>query len=219
MRNFSQDFSAHIKGETTTLCWAWKLKRKDGLVLGFSDHDRALTIEGLNYQAASGFAPTDIENRLGFSLDNSAVLGALSADAITKSDIEAGLYDGADVEIWRVNWQDTTQLGLIWRGRIGEISLIDGRFEAELVGQSAALEQSTGRVFSRQCQADFGSEICGVRLEDYPEGTKCPHSFEACKTQFQNTDNFLGFPYLIGDDAVLGAPQEGDVKDGSSRYG
>lgn len=70
------------------------------MVLGFTDHDRALIIDGQSYLAASGFSPTDIEQRLGFSLDNSSVLGALSSDQINKEDVEAGLYGGAAMEIF-----------------------------------------------------------------------------------------------------------------------
>ena len=103
MRNFSTSFKSHILQEGTTLCWAWKLSRKDGAVFGFTDHDRELSVDGQAYLASSGFSPTDIEYRLGFSLDNSSVLGALSSDQITKNDVEAGLYGGAGIEILRIN--------------------------------------------------------------------------------------------------------------------
>ncbi len=218
MRAFSQDFKTHIEQGCTTLCWAWKLNRKDGVVMGFTDHDGDIAVNGQIYQASSGFGTSEIEQRLGFSLDNSAVLGALSSDHITKVDIDAGLYDGAHMEIHRVNWQDTTIFAHIWSGQIGDITLRDEQFEAELVGPAALLERSTGRVFSRQCDVEFGSAKCGVDLTNYPSGTVCPHTLSACKEQFDNTANFRGFPYLIGDDASYAAPREGDAKDGHSRY-
>ena len=218
MRDFSPDFKTHIAQECTTLCWAWKLTRKDSLVLGFTDHDRALIIDGQSYLAASGFSPTDIEQRLGFSLDNSSVLGALSSDQITKEDVEAGLYGGAEIEIFRVNWQNPDEYGLIWSGHLGDITLKDGQFEGELVGNGAVLDRSTGRVFSRQCDTEFGGVKCGEDIASYPADTTCPHTFKACQEQFDNAANFRGFPYLIGDDASYAAPREGDVKDGSSRY-
>lgn len=218
MRNFSPAFQAHIEQECTTLCWAWKLTRKDDVVLGFTDHDQTLEVDGLVYEAASGFAPTDMENRLGFALDNGAVLGGLSSENITKTDVEAGLYDTAGIEILRVNWKAPEEHGVIWGGTIGDIHLKDGQIEAELLGRSAVLERSTGRVFSRQCDAVFGDGRCGLDLNGFPSGTVCPHTFLACRDQFENVENFRGFPYLIGDDASYAAPREGELKDGSSRY-
>ncbi len=217
MREFSPEFQAHIQGETTTLCWAWKLTRHDDLVLGFTDHDRDLDVDGVNYQAASGFSPSDIEARLGFALDNSAVQGLLSSDVITETDIRVGLYDGARIEIRRVNWMDTSQYALVWSGQLGDIQIRDGQFEAELVGRAAVLERSTGRVFSKSCDASFADARCGLDAGNFPAGTTCPRTYEACN-QFQNTINFRGFPYLIGEDAAFNAPRETDKKDGSSRY-
>lgn len=218
MHKFSQNFQTHIEQDCTTLCWAWRLVRNDGQVLGFTDHDRDIEIEGQFYQAEAGFSPSDIEQRLGFSLDNSAVLGALSSAHITKADIDAGVYGGALIEMYRVNWNDPNIFAHIWSGYLGDITQRDGQFEAECIGLGAALDRSTGRVFSRHCAASFGDAHCGVDISNYPNGTICPHTFSACEGQFNNAENFRGFPYLIGDDASYAAPQEGDIKDGSSRY-
>jgi len=218
MRDFSPEFAAHINGEATTLCWVWKLTRTDGLVLGFTDHDENLNLNGVIYQAASGFSPSDIDSRLGFALDNSLAQGLLSSDVITDTDIRAGKYDSASVEVRRVNWTQPDENGLIWGGLLGDIMTKDGHFEAELVGRAAVLERATGRVFARGCDASFGDTRCSLNAGDFPVGTTCPRTYEACQSQFNNTVNFRGFPYMIGEDAAYAAPRDGDVKDGSSRY-
>ncbi|MCF6274916.1 MAG: DUF2163 domain-containing protein [Robiginitomaculum sp.] len=228
MRNFSPAFAAHISGEATTLCWVWKLSRADGAVLGFTDHDNNLTIDGTVYQAASGFSPADIDSRLGFALDNSSAQGLLSSDVISDADVRAGKYDSAVVEISRVNWANVSESALIWKGKLGDITVQvnansansnnNGHFEAELVGQAAVLERSTGRVFARGFDARFGDMQCGLDVSNFPVGTVCPRTYAICQSQFNNTINFRGFPYLIGEDAAYAAPRDGDVKDGSSRY-
>ncbi|MCF6220531.1 MAG: DUF2163 domain-containing protein [Robiginitomaculum sp.] len=162
MRDFSPEFAAHIAGVATTLCWVWKLVRSDGTVLGFTDHDNDLSIGSVTYHAASGFSPTDIDSRLGFALDNSSVQGLLSSNQITDVDIRAGKYDSAAIEISRVNWMNPSEAGLIWRGKLGDITTQEGHFEAELVGQMAVLERATGRVFARGCDASFGDNRCGL---------------------------------------------------------
>ena len=218
MRDFSPEFAAHISGEATTLCWAWKLTRSDGVVLGFTDHDQDLSVDGVAYQAASGFSPSDIDSRLGFALDNSMAQGLLSSDVITDADIRAGKYDSAAVEISRVNWMQPDEFGLIWSDKLGDIKIKDGHFEAELVGRAAILDRTTGRVFARGCDASFGDTRCSLNAGNFPAGTVCPRTYAACQSQFDNTVNFRGFPYMIGEDAAYAAPRDGDVKDGSSRY-
>jgi len=47
----------------------------------------------------------------------------------------------------------------------------------------------------------------------------CDKQFVTCKAKFSNPDNFRGFPYMPGNDAVVAAPEPGQVLDGGSRYG
>lgn len=219
MRSFSPEFEIRMQSAASTVCLGWKLTRKDGAVFGFTDHDRDIELNSVIYQARSGFSPKDIDASVGFALDTSAVSGLLSSDMLIADDIKAGLYDGARIEVFLFDWQNPTTNAKIWQGQIGRLTQKDGGFEAELLGPGAALERSVGRVFSRQCDASFGDERCGLNANDYPAQTTCPRSFSACRDQFQNTANFRGFPYLIGDDAVYRAPQSGEVFNGGSRFG
>lgn len=91
-------------------------------------------------------------------------------------------------------------------------------FEAEWTGEAAKLNRSFGRVYSKICDAEFGDERCGLNAADFPDGTSCPRSLEACREQFDNVMNYRGFPYLLGDDALQAAPQITERRDGSSRY-
>jgi hypothetical protein len=55
MKSASTQLATHIAGETTTLATCWKVTRKDGFVFGFTDFDRDLTIDGLVYEARTGY--------------------------------------------------------------------------------------------------------------------------------------------------------------------
>jgi len=107
---------------------------------------------------------------------------------------------------------------LVQKGRLGEVTISGEDISIEWLGQASLLDQSTGRVFSRQCDANFGDARCGLSKNNFADGTVCPRSFEACRDQFSNTINFRGFPYLLGDDALLAGVAESDRRDGSSRY-
>ena len=218
MRNLSPEFKEHLSGSATTLCWLWKLTRRDGLVLGFTDHDRPLTLEGVTYESRSSLIPSETDHRLGFAADNSAVQGVLDSERITAKDIIDGLYEQAILETYRVNWREPEQRVHMSTGRLGGIRQNGETFEAEWTGQSVLLDRSVGRVFSKLCDAELGDSRCGLNIDDFPEGTMCPSTFQACRNQFNNVLNYRGFPFLLGDDALQASPQIGERRDGSSRY-
>lgn len=218
MRDLSVDFKNHLAHPATTLCWLWRITRADGTVFGFTDHDRNLEIDGINYEASSGLTPSEVDSRLGFSTDNGAVQGALTSNKISADDIKNGLYENAVIESFRVNWKDISQIVPMSKGRLGSIRQKGEAFEAEWVGESVLLDRSVGRVFSKICDAEFGDVRCGLNAVEFPEGTTCPRTLPACRDQFDNVLNYRGFPYLLGDDALQAAPQIGERRDGSSRY-
>ncbi len=158
--------SAHLKTGTTTVCRAWAVTRRDGTVLGFTDHDRALDFEGIDFKASSGMSARAIEQTTGLAVDNTEAVGALSDPAIREADVRAGLYDGAEVRSWLVNWADVAARRLIFRGSMGEIERGGGAFRAELRGLSEALNQPGGRIYQKPCSAVLGDGACGVDLAD-----------------------------------------------------
>lgn len=151
---------AHLAEKVTTICRAWAVTRRDGVVLGFTDHDRALTFGGIDFSASSGMTARAVEQTTGLAVDNSEAVGALSDASIRDEDVRAGLFDGALVRSWLVNWQDVSARRLLFRGRLGEIERQGGRFRAELRGLSDLLNQPQGRVYQRPCSAVLGDGQC-----------------------------------------------------------
>lgn len=150
----------HLASGSTTLCRAWKISRADGVVLAFTDHDRALSIEGVTFRADAGLSAGAVLQTTGLSVDNTEALGALSDASIREDEIEQGRFDGAEVEIWLVNWQDVAQRALQFRGTIGEIRRSDGVFRAELRGLTEALNRPMGRIYQKPCTAVLGDAQC-----------------------------------------------------------
>lgn len=167
MRAIGEDLRAHLGEEATTLCHAWRVTRRDGMVLGFTDHDHDLSLEGTTFLAASGFAAGDWEAISGLAAPSGDVAGALSADVISEKDIAAGRYDGAKVEQFLVNWDRPSQHIRLKVMEIGEITRSDSDFRAELRSVAHKLGQTRGRIYSRRCDADFGDARCGKNLDDF----------------------------------------------------
>jgi uncharacterized phage protein (TIGR02218 family) len=164
MKSLSPAFQAHLDSGTTTLCHCWRLVRRDGTVFGFTDHDRDLSFAGTLYEAAAGFTASAVSSSSGLAVDNLDVVGALTSSRLEDGDLAAGLYDDAEIEIWRVNWQAVEQRVLLRKGNLGEISRNSEGFSAEVRGLSHRLNQPTGRLFQYACDADLGDARCGISL-------------------------------------------------------
>lgn len=160
----AQELYAHLGTGATTVCRAWSVVRGDGVVLGFTDHDRDLAFEGVSFKASTGMTAKVLQQTTGLSVDNSEAVGALSDASITEGDLLAGRFDGAKVESWLVNWADVSQRVLQFRGSFGEISRSGGAFRAELRGLSELMNQPRGRAYQKDCAAILGDAACKVDL-------------------------------------------------------
>ena len=165
MKSASTQLAAHVVGESTTLATCWKVSRRDGMVLGFTDHDQDVTVDGLLYQASTGYTRSAIHTISDLSVDNLDIESALNSDTLSADDLRAGLWDGAEIEIFFVNWQDLTQGKIVLkRGTIGHVELQDAVFKAELRGMTQQLQQQIVELFTPDCRADLGDSRCKVDL-------------------------------------------------------
>lgn len=164
MKSLSPALQAHLDDGTTTLAWCWKITRSDGEVLGFTDHDRALSFGGAEYELESGLSASEIRAGSGLSVDSQDAAGALTSDRITETDILDGRWDNALVEVWRVNWQAPSQRVLIRRGSIGELRRGRMGFVAEVRSMAHVLGQTIGRVYQGTCDAALGDARCSIDL-------------------------------------------------------
>ncbi|MFK7938048.1 MAG: DUF2163 domain-containing protein [Roseovarius sp.] len=165
MSTLPDDLLEHLQSCTTTLCRAWDITREDGQIMGFTDHDRTLSFDEIEYKADTGLSALALQQTTGLSVDNTEALGALRDNAIREEDIEAGRYDNAEVRAWLVNWQDISQRHLLFRGTIGEIRRSNGAFEAELRGLTQVLNLPMGRVYQKPCSAVLGDATCKFDLD------------------------------------------------------
>lgn len=166
MKTLSPGLRSHLDSGATTLCHCWKLTTRENENFGFTDHDRDLVIDGVTYEAMAGFTASEIESSLGLAVDNLDASGALSSDALSEARLRAGDFDHAEIEIWRVNWQDASQRVLMRKGHLGEVTHGGVGFTAEMRGLSHLLNQPKGRLYKFGCDAVLGDARCGVDLDD-----------------------------------------------------
>ncbi len=163
MRVLSDAFQARLREPATTLASAWRLTRRDGAVFGFTDHDEDLQFAGTLFRARTGWTSGESEGtRLGAGTE--AVEGGFADEAIREEEVERGLFDGASVETFRVDWQEPAHHVLMDRADLGEVTCGPAGFRAELRGLAARLDRQRGRTYRRRCDAVLGDKRCGVDL-------------------------------------------------------
>ncbi len=161
-----QALESHLEGNVTNHCFAWIVRRRDGLVLGFTDHDNPLTLAGVICDPLTGFNASEVATNLGLAIAGSDVEGVLSSEKVSDTDIENGRYDGAQIEVYLVNWSQPDQHMLLRRFTAAKISRSGSRFVMELKGAAAAFDAVCGRRVMRLCNAELGDGRCGVNIND-----------------------------------------------------
>ena len=216
MRQIPEELADRIESGAATLCHAWLLTRTDGVMAGFTDHDRDLVIDGVACRAVSGWTVGASDAGVGFAAGSAAAAGVLDDEGIREADIDAGRYDRAEIALWRVDWRRPDLRVRLWVARLARIRREGEAFTAELEGPLAALERVVGRTYGRDCDAVLGDSRCRVELTAFP-GAVCDKRWATCVGSFANGVNFHGFPDIPGDDFLMAAPVEGGRNDGRSR--
>jgi uncharacterized phage protein (TIGR02218 family) len=143
-----------------------KITRTDGTVFAFTTHDKNLTFSSTLY--CPGFSMEDMDHqqtRDGTALNTDAFI--LIASSITETDLRAGRFDGATVNVFEVldtnlgNASPTTNL---LSGFIGEVETQGAKWRAELRGHADAIQQPITKLTSINCRTDLGSSQCTVNL-------------------------------------------------------
>jgi len=151
----------HLAGEVSTYAICWLVVRKDGQRFGFTSHDRDLFLDLQTYTAATGFIPSSIAESAGLKVDNLEIDSILDHAHVSIKDIEAGLYDYADIEIFLVNYNDLTQSKMILKvGKIGNISTGRDLFTAEVRSLSQFYSTIVVEQYQPSCRAKLGDQRC-----------------------------------------------------------
>jgi uncharacterized phage protein (TIGR02218 family) len=149
----------------TTIAFCWRIERGDGVALGFTSHDRHLSVGGFLYRSAPGILPSAVGLSTGFEIDRLEVRGALTSDAIRADDLACGRWDGARLSMFIVDWEDPAAEPMpVARGALGDVVLRGSGFEAELCGPAAALERPVVEQTSPECRAQLGDKRCRVDM-------------------------------------------------------
>ena len=67
MTGLNAELKAHLETGITTTCRAWAVRRRDGVEMGFTDHDSALSFDGIDFRADTGLSAKALQQTTGLS--------------------------------------------------------------------------------------------------------------------------------------------------------
>lgn len=167
-RTIGASLLAHMQTGATTLAWGLKVTRVDGAVLGWTSHDVPATISGVTYSADLGLDVASLVCTAGFAVDNTEI-NILADDAvITRADIMAGVWDGAEFELFQYNWADLSQGRDVRKiGNFGNVRPVRGAYVAELRGLRQRLQAPIGGITQPTCRYRLGDARCTKVLTSF----------------------------------------------------
>jgi uncharacterized phage protein (TIGR02218 family) len=217
MKSVAASLQTALSDGVSMLATCWLITRRDEVQLGFTDFDQDLIIDGVTYQAATGFTASNVDSGLDATPSNIEIASFLSADAISEADLSSGVYDYARIHVFRVDCfnlpsslsaspaQYLTRL----RGFLGQVRLSDQTFTVEVESLQKLLETKTSALTSSTCRYKFGDSNCNANVAAFTYGMSVnapgaePYFFTS-NLSFE--DNFLAgglLTWTTGDNAGL----------------
>ncbi len=146
----------------TTLAFAFVLRRRDGVTLGLTSHDRPLTVDGVACLASPGATPSAIQRSTRLDGDTVDLSGALSHAAIGEEDLDLGRWTGAALALHVVDWETGAVVATPIRGALGQAERRGRRFSVALDGPLARLDEPLTERTAPECRARLGDARCRV---------------------------------------------------------
>jgi len=158
-----------LNGKNTT---AWSTYTSGGVIselVTFTDNTSNIVLDGIIYESSKGFTKSAVsaDNSMAVdTIDLTGIIGEIGGGMeITAGDIIAGRFDMAEIRVFQVNYEDLT-MGRLWlkRGWIGQVSIQDLVYTAEVRGMAQMLQIQALELYSPGCRYDLGSVRCGFNL-------------------------------------------------------
>lgn len=180
-------------------CWCWRITRTDNTVVRITDHDVPLEVnEDVDqfYAGTKGvqtFTPAtgiiaSAQQHAGQLKDHNVDLrGVVLAAAITTQDLWAGLWRGAEVMAYKVDWMYPF-LGPLRTCRywVDDIEFDRGVWRTTCTGLSRFLKRSKGRNYGKHCDVKrVGDSRCGATITAWTYLGGSPHAVDSVEDKLK----------------------------------
>lgn len=163
MKDINSSFLSHLQGNNVkTICNAIKITCDiTDDIFYFTDHYKDITIGSDTYDSEGRFTISSIRKGNGNNIDNltlSNVVIPSGSDFGTLA--KKKLLENATLELFLVNFNDTTQYYQDFKGFINRVKPKDFTFDIEAEGLSSLLLQNVMKTYENSCIWLFGGTEC-----------------------------------------------------------
>lgn len=164
----------------------WRIRRPDGVVFRFTDHDKKIVFVGETYEPAGGIETSARRQQRGLRPVNYDGSGPITSDKITVEDLNKGLWRDAEVVEYLIDWR-YPGAGYM-RATRGSMSAArwDGEvFQVEVDSVAKRLVGKQGFVATRNCPWKLGQgAVTGIGCSvDVPTLTEYNVQIDTIHTQ------------------------------------
>ncbi len=149
------------------------ITRRDGTVYRIAESDEAITVGADTFAVVPGLNISAIKHTLGGETPSCQIVAVhRTGGTFTTRDVDAGLFDGAAVQIYNVDRLDLSTKGLWFTGAIANIAYdIENKLVFDVKGPSAAAKILMTQTRSPMCRTDLFSDLCQVDKTLYDVAT------------------------------------------------
>jgi uncharacterized phage protein (TIGR02218 family) len=166
----SAEFATQLTGSVLTLRRLWRLTAIGHDTLFYTDHDLDIDYDGETYVSEKTFEASAISNQLGTGQANFEITTLLT-EAITKAQVEGGIYSGARVEVDAI-FHDHIDYGVmpLFTGAVTGCS-VPYKFQAifSCNGFAGTGQHNFTEMYSPTCRAEFCDSRCSLDIADFTD--------------------------------------------------
>jgi len=139
------------------------------VILGYTDHDKIITIDGISYKPSPSLQRISMNLRNNAEVSNQEFLGAWTID-LDEDDLMNGLYDDASIDVFRADYtanytgSPVPDTIIVFRGTLGMIQWTEDGFRADVHSLMRQLQRQIGATYTAKCRHQLFSQNSPVLL-------------------------------------------------------
>lgn len=149
------------------------ITRTDGTVFRFAESDEAIVQGGDTYSVVPGLEISAVKHTSNGETPSCEITAVHDVGGVFDTvDLEAGLFDGAAVQIYIVDRLDLSAKGLLFTGSVGDTAYnVENQVVFDVKGPSVSAKILMTQKRSPMCRTDLYSTLCGVDKTAYDVAT------------------------------------------------
>ena len=173
MAQLSEKYLKMLKSEVMTMATCFRVQLTNGRVMAFTTLDKDVYFEDepyLKYSTASA-SKTAFAKTNSLTPDNIDVTLLIDHDSITERDMQNGVYDGAEIEVFRFDYTNKpyyySDKEKVSNGVIGDIVKTKNKIDSTFLSNEEYLKNVVTNVIKPTCPYVLGGKGCRKDLTDY----------------------------------------------------